>query len=67
MPTNQLNLEETYYQKQPIEIPPPPSDETLNKPLGEVFGASLINLDKVYHGVETSIKILKKDILFKKK
>ena len=39
MPTNQLDLEETYYQKQPIEIPPPPSGETLNKPLGELFGA----------------------------
>ena len=38
-PTNQLGLEESYYQKQPIEIPPPPSDETLNKPLGELFGA----------------------------
>ncbi len=33
--------------------------------IGEVFGAKLINLDKVYHGVKTSIKILKKDILFK--
>ena len=39
MPTNQLDLEETYYQKQPIVIPPPPSGETLNKPLGELFGA----------------------------
>jgi hypothetical protein len=38
-PTNQLDLEETYYQKQPIEIPPPPSGQTLNKPLGELFGA----------------------------
>ena len=38
-PTNQLNLEESYYQKQPIEIPPPPSGKTLNKPLGELFGA----------------------------
>jgi len=38
-PTNQLNLEESYYQKQPIEIPPPPSGETRNKPLGELFGA----------------------------
>jgi hypothetical protein len=27
IPTNQLDLEETYYQKQPIEIPPPPSGE----------------------------------------
>ena len=33
--------------------------------IGEVFGASLINLDKVHHGVETPIKVLKKDVLFK--
>ena len=39
IPTNQLDLEETYYQKQPVEIPPPPSGETLKKPLGEIFGA----------------------------
>ncbi len=39
MPTNQMDLEETYYQKQPIEIPPPPSDKKINRPLGEIFGA----------------------------
>jgi len=34
--------------------------------IGEVFGGKLENLDNVYHGVETPIKILdKKDILFK--
>ena len=33
--------------------------------IGEVFGASLINLDKVYHGVDTQIKVLIKDVLFK--
>ena len=33
--------------------------------IGEVFGASLVNLDKVHHGVETPIKVLKKDVLFK--
>ena len=36
---NQLNLEEIYYQKQPIEIKPAPSDEVINKPLGNLFGA----------------------------
>ena len=41
IPTNQLDLEETYYQKQPIEIPPPPSGETTNKPLGELFEPDL--------------------------
>ncbi len=34
--------------------------------IGEVFGGSLINLDKVHHGVATKIKILVDDeILFK--
>jgi len=32
--------------------------------IGEVFGGSLINLDEVYHGIATKIKITKKDILF---
>ena len=32
--------------------------------IGEVFGGSLINLDEVYHGISTKIKITKKDILF---
>ena len=39
LPTNQLNLEEIYYQKQPIKIKPAPSDEVINKPLGNLFGA----------------------------
>ncbi len=39
LPTNQLDLEEIYYQKQPIEIKPAPSDEVINKPLGYLFGA----------------------------
>ncbi len=30
----------------------------------EVFGGSLINLDKVYHGIATKINIVKDDILF---
>lgn len=32
--------------------------------IGEVFGGSLINLDEVYHGIATSIRITKDDILF---
>ena len=39
LPTNQLGLEEIYYQKQPIDVPPAPSDTPLRKPLGELFGA----------------------------
>ncbi len=33
--------------------------------IGEVFGGSLINLDKVYHGTATRIKITTEDIIFK--
>ena len=33
--------------------------------IGEVFGASLTNLDKVYHGVATPVKIIQEDVLFK--
>lgn len=32
--------------------------------IGEAFGAQLINLDNVYHGVATNINIIKEDILF---
>ncbi len=32
--------------------------------IAEVFGGSLINLDEVYHGVATKIKITEDDILF---
>ncbi|WP_339715455.1 aminodeoxychorismate/anthranilate synthase component II [uncultured Kriegella sp.] len=32
--------------------------------IAEVFGGSLINLDKVYHGTATKIKITKDDIIF---
>lgn len=32
--------------------------------IGEVFGGSLINLDEVYHGIATTIKIIKDDALF---
>ena len=33
--------------------------------IGEVFGASLKNLDKVYHGIATPVKVIQKDVLFK--
>jgi len=33
--------------------------------IGEVFGATLINLKEVYHGVESSINIVKNDFIFK--
>lgn len=33
--------------------------------IAEVFGGSLINLDEVYHGIATRIKIIEKDVLFK--
>lgn len=33
--------------------------------IGEVFGGTLINLKKVYHGIATPIKIIKEDYLFK--
>jgi anthranilate synthase component II len=34
--------------------------------IGEVFGGTLINLDTVYHGIQTKVKITSKDeILFK--
>lgn len=32
--------------------------------IGEVFGAKLINLDEVYHGIATKINIIKEDVLF---
>ncbi len=32
--------------------------------IAEVFGGSLDNLDQVYHGIATKIKIIKDDILF---
>ena len=32
--------------------------------IAEVFGAKLINLDKVYHGVATPINVVKDDVLF---
>ena len=32
--------------------------------IAEVFGAKLINLDKVYHGVSTPINVVKDDVLF---
>ena len=32
--------------------------------IAEVFGGSLINLDEVYHGIATKIKVIKDDVLF---
>jgi len=32
--------------------------------IAEVFGGSLINLDEVYHGIATKIKITKDDVIF---
>ena len=39
LPTNQLGLEEIYYQKQPIDVLPAPSDAAIRLPLGDLFGA----------------------------
>jgi anthranilate synthase component II len=33
--------------------------------IAEVFGGKLINLEEVYHGVATTIKVVKEDILFR--
>ena len=33
--------------------------------IGEVFGGKLVNLDTVYHGIATEMKIVKDDLLFK--
>lgn len=33
--------------------------------IAEVFGGTLINLDKVYHGIATKVTITKEDVLFK--
>jgi anthranilate synthase component 2 len=33
--------------------------------IGEVFGAKLLNLDSVYHGVATEMEVVKEDLLFK--
>jgi len=36
-----------------------------NEAIGEVFGGKLINLNKVYHGVASTMKIVKDDYIFK--
>ncbi|MFC4222172.1 anthranilate synthase component II [Flagellimonas marina] len=33
--------------------------------IGEVFGGTLVNLDQVYHGVDTEITVTKEDPIFK--
>ncbi|MGB0828614.1 MAG: anthranilate synthase component II [Flavobacteriaceae bacterium] len=32
--------------------------------IGEVFGGTLVNLDKVYHGIATPVEVIKKESLF---
>jgi len=32
--------------------------------IGEVFGGSLINLNKVYHGIATPVEVVEEDLLF---
>ncbi|WBU89942.1 anthranilate synthase component II [Cellulophaga omnivescoria] len=32
--------------------------------IGEVFGGSLVNLEQVYHGIATTITVIKEDVLF---
>ncbi|MDO6854658.1 aminodeoxychorismate/anthranilate synthase component II [Cellulophaga lytica] len=32
--------------------------------IGEVFGGSLLNLEQVYHGIATTITVIKDDVLF---
>jgi len=39
LPTSQMGFEETYYQKEPVEIPITPSGLTTKAPLGRLFGA----------------------------
>ena len=39
IPTSQLDLDEVYYQKTKVDIPPAPKGKTTLKPLGLVFGA----------------------------
>ena len=38
LPTNQLDLEEIYYQKVPVEVPPAPTGSTERIPFGRLFG-----------------------------
>ena len=33
--------------------------------IGEVFGGSLVNLEKVYHGISTTIEVIQDDIIYK--
>ena len=33
--------------------------------IGEVFGASLVNLDTVFHGVATPLRVVQDELLFK--
>lgn len=38
LPTNQLGLEDIYYQKVPVDIPPAPTGETVRIPFGRLYG-----------------------------
>ncbi|MEH6403874.1 MAG: acyclic terpene utilization AtuA family protein [Sneathiella sp.] len=38
VPTNQLNLEDIYYQTVPVDIPKPPTDNRQTIPFGRLFG-----------------------------
>lgn len=38
LPTNQLGLEDIYYQKVPIDIPPAPTGKTVRIPFGRLYG-----------------------------
>ncbi len=38
LPTQRLDLEDIYYQTQPVRIPPPPSGESTRIPFGRLFG-----------------------------
>jgi hypothetical protein len=38
LPTSQLDLEEIYYQKVPVDVPPPPEGTNVRIPFGRLFG-----------------------------
>jgi hypothetical protein len=38
LPTNQLGLEDIYYQKVPVDVPPAPTGDTVRIPFGRLYG-----------------------------
>lgn len=38
LPTNQLGLEDIYYQKVPVDVPPAPTGQTVRIPFGRLYG-----------------------------